>query len=60
MAYEQYGAKKVEKLVAKQVRKELRGRPSAKPQSMQVLGGKLRVKLAKSREIRVGGYTVKS
>lgn len=45
----------------KEVKKEIkiRGRPKSGVQSMQVVGGKLRVKLAKTRTIRVGGKMVK-
>lgn len=57
--YSEYGEQKIKSIVAKEVKKEIRaGRPQATPQSMQVIGGKLRVKLAKSRTIKVGNKTI--
>lgn len=57
--YSTYGSSHVRKIIAQEVRKEVHaGRPKSGTQSMQVVSGHLRVRLAKSREIRVGNRVV--
>lgn len=51
--------REIKKEVTREVKKEVnRGRPESTTKSLRVLGGKLRVKEAKSRVIRVGNKSL--
>ena len=53
------GKRHIDKVVKQEVKKEVKkemhsGRPESQTASLRVIGGKLRVKIAKSRSVKVG------
>lgn len=52
--------KEAKKETKKEIKKDIHaGRPTSTTQSMQILGGKMRIRLAKSRTIKIGNKMVR-